>query len=422
MPIGETLASFFKISKRKKPKRKTPQKIRPTSFVDVADVIRNIEGLDSSYHSFDIDFQYQCEIPSKLRETPKKSRKSENRRSWMSFMCGMDNFDYQNSNEELRRPEKATTKSNKTQNYYEHLRRPEKVPTQSNKTQNYDEDLRRPEKTPNKFNKIQIDDDDLIKPVKEQTKSNKSENRKSWMSLMCGSQNLDFGNQCDTLPKLEESPKKCQKTENRKSWMSLMCGTDNMENDFRKSVYRDSGISLLSDDFVVPKLQPREKYQSKSCNDLLETLRSCDDTFDTKADESLENDSMNNLFRTTSIQENSLRLMRKRHRNVKRKRANECDSCYSSCDFRILAGSKSENDLTSADSIVEREVRFAGIQENSKGKSVSSMDVGRFQSMQLKSWQIRRQRRDLKNKEKRESRNLELLLSKDFEFQERLIL
>jgi hypothetical protein len=87
-----------------------------------------------------------------------------------------------------------------------------------------------------------------------------------------------------------------------------------------------------------------------------------------------------------------------------------------------LAGSKSENDLTSADSIVEREVRFAGIQENSKGKSVSSMDVGRFQSMQLKSWQIRRQRRDQKNKEKRESRNLELLLSKDFEFQERLIL
>lgn len=383
MPIGETLASFFKISKRKKPKRKTPQKeTRPTSFVDVADVIRNIEGLDSSYHSFDIDFQYQCEIPSKLRASPKKSRKSKNRKSWMSFMCGMDNFDYQNSNEELRRPEKAPTKPKKTQS----------------------------------------SDDDLIKPVKEQTKSNKSENRKSLMSLMCGTQNLDFENQCEILPKLEESPEKCQKTENRKSWMSLMCGTDNIENDFRKSVYRDSGISLLSDDFVIPKFQAREKYQSKSCNDLLETLRNCDDTCDTKADESLENNSMNNLFRTTSIQENSLRLMRKRHRNVKRKRANECDSCYSSCDFRILAGSKSENDLTSADSIVEREVRFAGIQENSKEKSVSSMDVGRFQSMQLKSWQIRRQRRDQKNKEKRESRNLELILSKDFEFQERLIL
>ena len=402
MTIGETLASFFKISKRKKPKRKTPQKNRPTSFEDVADVIRNIEGLDSSYHSFDIDFQYQYEIPSKLRETPTKSRKSENRKSWRSFMCGMDNFYYQNSNEDLRRPEKAPTKSNKTQNSDEDLRRPEKAPTMSNKTQN--------------------SDDDLIKPVEEQTKSNKSENRKSWMSLMCGTQNLDFENQCEILPKVDESPKKCQKTENRKSWMSLMCGTDNMENDFRKSVYRDSGISLLSDDFVVPKLQAREKYQSKSCNDLLETLRNCDDTCDTKADESLENDSMNNLFRTTSIQENSLRLMRKRHRNVKRKRANECDSCYSSCDFGILAGSKSENDLTSADSIVEREVRFAGIQDNSKGKSVSSMDVGRFQSMQLKSWQIRRQRRDQKNKEKRESRNLELLLSKDFEFQERLIL
>jgi CHAT domain-containing protein len=47
-------------------------------------------------------------------------------------MCGMDNFDYQNSNEELRRPEKAPTKPKKTQS----------------------------------------SDDDLIKPVKEQTKSN----------------------------------------------------------------------------------------------------------------------------------------------------------------------------------------------------------------------------------------------------------
>jgi hypothetical protein len=41
-------------------------------------------------------------------------------------MCGMDNFDYQNSNEELRRPEKVPTKPKKNQSSDDDLIKPVK--------------------------------------------------------------------------------------------------------------------------------------------------------------------------------------------------------------------------------------------------------------------------------------------------------
>ncbi|XP_052065377.1 uncharacterized protein LOC127705170 [Mytilus californianus] len=412
MPIGESLAIFQKVSKWRKSKRKTQKKSRPRSILDVTDIIRNIEGLDSSYHSFDVDFQY--EIPSNLPEIPKqsrkteKSRKSENRKSWMSFMCGRNNFDFDDPNEEAPRPEKLSNKQEGDVEITKQLQQEQE-----------EEDIKTKPTTPSQS---ELDDIENLteSPISSQNK------RLSWMSLMCGSQkNLDFENQHVLSMKPDKSsPKQINKEENRKSWISLVCGSGHKENNFRKSVYRDSGISLLSEDSEVHPIQAHSKFQSRSCDDILDSLRHSDDKCEVFSDESFEcgSPSMNNLFRTSSIQENSFQIMRRRHRNVKRRRGIDCDSCYSSCDFKILAGSKSEGDLTRVGSFVEREVRFSGIEETFKDKSVSSMEVCRINSVHLKSWQIRRQRRDQKNKLKRASRNLELVLSKDFEFEERLIM
>ncbi|VDH89659.1 Hypothetical predicted protein [Mytilus galloprovincialis] len=450
MTIGESLSTFLKVPKWRTSKRKTQKKSRPRSILDVTDIIRNIEGLDSSYHSFDVDFTY--EIPSNLSEIPvksrkaEKSRKSENRKSWMSFMCGRNNFDFDDPKEEAQMLEKLSNKQEDDDKstkrlQQEQVKAEDSITKPSTPSQNELDDIEIIT-TESPIENITDSPIEIItkspivniteSPIENITESPISSQNKrlSWMSLMCGSQkNLDFENQHVVSMKPDKSsPKQNNKEENRKSWMSLVCGSGQKENNFRKSVYRDSGISLLSEDSEVHPIQAHSKFQSRSCDDILDSLRHSDDKCEVFSDESFEcgSPSMNNLFRTSSIQENSFQIMRRRHRNVNRRRGKDCDSCYSSCDFKILApilaGSKSEGDLTRVGSFVEREVRFSGIEETFKEKSVSSMEVCRINSVHLKSWQIRRQRRDQKNKLKRASRNLELVLSKDFEFEERLIM
>lgn len=377
MPTIERFSPFVKFTKWRK-SRRNKENQRPRSIV--TDVIRNV-GLDSTYYSFEDDLNNGG--PIIVSEKPPKLPKSRSKNSVLSLMCGL-------SSTELDSGDK---------------RRQQKYPeVHSNSTV--------------KPHYSETNDVDVPKP--KTAKESSADKRKSWMSFMCGVDNLDFDIQKESsAPFTKTSPVE----EHRKSWMSLVCGVGKVKPADMPIRYRDSGISLLSEENYSP-MSRQMKTKSRSCGDILDNFREADESKDSAIGESFDcgSPSMNNLFRTTSIQESAFKITHRRRKNLKRRRGNECFSFCSERDLpAILKSCKSEGDLLNIDSVGNKDVRFSGNFEDFKERSVSSADVNRFASRQLKPWQIRRQTRDQKNKLKRESRNLELMLSKEFEFEERLI-
>lgn len=209
------------------------------------------------------------------------------------------------------------------------------------------------------------------------------------------------------------------------------------QNRYLKNTYgSDSALSVaISDDDLLSSAN--ELFSSAECP----RCRSCvlDSRFDIFGATRLLNettdssdcgyDSMDNsntsiasLVRVTSIQDKSLKLMRKRHQKVaaKRKHARTRPDESNRC-FDELGGSIKDFKIPSIKE--ERQVHFdkSDDDEGAKEKSVTttkkkilnknqngSLKITRNSSIQMKSWQIRRQRKDLCDKRKKEANRLSL--------------
>ena len=135
----------------------------------------------------------------------------------------------------------------------------------------------------------------------------------------------------------------------------------------------------------------------------------------------ISTDSISSLVRIDSIQEKSRDIMRRRHRFVKKRQR---ESQVFSDDENEVCVKTSASCSNIACNENRRSVHFEDfdIEDENKQKSnmkhaVSTISLMRNNSVQLKSWQIRRHRRAMQNKQKRASR----LLTEDFKFEERLV-
>lgn len=242
----------------------------------------------------------------------------------------------------------------------------------------------------------------------------------------------------ETLEKTGDDFVHSQRSSRQKSCISLLCGIRTYI-DLRKA-----GKSKVDKDKIkynkttAKNLEERHKdfsyKETKECNDSEESCssvdarhhtthtahsaeldtniightRSCDDIFNADGDEidstgclSL---STNDLFQLTSIQENALKISRRRHEKIRRRRSHE------------VVMSDSESDLICGHQKLSKPtVRFSGLDDtcNAEIKSVSMTEIYRTNSIQLKAWQIRRKRRDKKQRIKRQSRSLELIVNKN---------
>ncbi|KAK3101088.1 hypothetical protein FSP39_000849 [Pinctada imbricata] len=139
----------------------------------------------------------------------------------------------------------------------------------------------------------------------------------------------------------------------------------------------------------------------------------------------MSTDSLSSLIRVDSIQEKSREIMRRRHRFVKkRQRDSQVLSDEEQDDVMKRSSTESSSEIMSSVTCNRRSVHFDEVQIETVDKkksdlkpSVSTISIVRNNSVQLKSWQIRRHRRALFNKQKRTIR----LLTEDLKYEERLI-
>lgn len=393
MPTIERFSPFVKFSKWRKSRRDRENQ-RHRSVAGVTEAARTV-GLDSSYYSFEEELN--DEMPVIVPEKSKKARKSRNKPSVLSLMCGLGSTEFDCDDKMPSQPSDTPTENSKgevTDTAHDALPTTLAATVETHAEKNI-------------MTKI--------------PKASTPDKRKSWMSVMCGADNLDFD-----INKESSAPimKAASIEEHRKSWLSLVCGVGKVRPGNTPSRCRDSGISLLSEENDFSPLDRKTKRKSRSCDDILDNFKEANVSKDSGVGESFDcgSPSMNNLFRTTSIQESAFKITHRRRQNLKRRRGQECFSCCSERDIpTILKSSRSEGDLLNINSEGQKDVRFSGNFEDFNERSVSSADMNRYASRQLKPWQIRRQNRDQKNKLKRESRNLELMLSKEVVFEERLI-
>lgn len=223
----------------------------------------------------------------------------------------------------------------------------------------------------------------------------KRSHKKSLRFLFCGLQPSDKCLQNETAP---ESTRKMlidrQITEADKEQTSVQ----------KMSKSSDSGLSCSSMDRISQMGLDRENEKPNT----IDQLRSCDlipDALHTELESCGRlSSSTSSLFRLTSIQENALKISHRRHKKIRQKQT-----------WSMSQGFEDPNidDEGKLDESLKKTVRFLDTTNDSERKSISMIEIYRNNSIQLKAWEIRRRRRNQKEREKHQSRSLDHLNNRD---------